>query len=373
MFDFSITTITPAGNLYCGLLFFSIIFIYWNRCVVGGPIKFSHANGAFPLFCLIALFAITAWYVGDFFGYQRNVQSYYQGIQSFHLEKIYEYIIELTHQNYVLFRVVVWGGALICYTRIVSNYRVNTTMALFVLSILFITPFSYARATLAMAVYFLGVSYLSRWQDCRKIIYVLLGVSLVLGSYLFHKSMLVILLLTILYVVPINKKTVVPIFLIVSIFGYAIDFMMNSFQQMLLDIGDAQLVEKITDRNYSLDNRESVSASLFGWIYIIYEYVSFYLTFILVSIIFFKNKTIPPQIAGLYRIAFGIVIMATAILLFSSGSSIFFYRYLFMSFIPLSIITVYLLTNGYMPNKYYKMIIYMGGGYNILMFGGYIL
>ena len=71
---------------------------------------------------------------------------------------------------------------------------------------------------------------------------------------------------------------------------------------------------------------------------------------------------------ALFRITFSLVVLANAILLFSSGSLTNFYRILYMSFIPLSILVVYLYTNNYMSKSNYKSIVYIGGGWNIYMF-----
>ena len=374
MFGFNASGVTAAGAFFCGLLFLFIIGIYWGRCTKY-PID-KRQNGTPLLFFLITLFALTAWYQGDFFVYMRNVVvDFYVGIKSFHLENIYVYIIELTGQNYILFRLVIWGGALAFFLCTVKNYRLNATLSLFLMFLLFASIFSYARASLAMAVYFLGLSVFCKGHNKKKSILAITGVCVIMSSYLFHKSMAVVIILTVFYFIPISKKTILPILFIVAVFGVFIDSYMDTFMESLMSMGDNHLADKIDEvMNGDTERRGAIGATFFGWISILWAYVPFYLSFILVAFIFFKDqKKCSSEMTGLFRITFAIVILSTSILVFSAKSLTFFYRYLYMSFIPLSILIAYLLENKRMEKKQYKLILFLGGGYNIITFLSYVI
>ena len=83
---------------------------------------------------------------------------------------------------------------------------------------------------------------------------------------------------------------------------------------------------------------------------------SFYIPFVLTTFcIFAKNNlaTIPDSLIRLYKVMFGLVFVATVFFFLGSSFSVFFYRVLFMSMIPLSIIIPKLYLDGWMGRKYF--------------------
>lgn len=370
MFVFNLTGPTAAGIFYCAVLFFLIILPYWKRCATYPIYANNGKAGVFAL--LITFFAVTACYTGDFFGYKNLVEIYEVSMQDFHLEPIYQFIIVLVNNNYVLFRTIVWGGAVLCIVRTSQILNINVLLTLYIVFLLFTTQFCYARATLAMAVYFWGLSIFLTGRESRRLVFIIFGLVLLMSSYLFHKSMLVVVALTIFCFIPITKKTIVPILLGLLILSIGIDTLTSSFQDALMSMGDTQLSGKIEQSRELNEGRQSVNATYFGWIFLIWGYVPFYLTFIMVAIEMLKNKKYKISIVGLFRVTFAIVAMSTMLLFFSAQSITYFYRYLYMSFIPLSILTVYLVTNGLLTSSKYKTIIYACGGYNIWFFFNFL-
>lgn len=374
MIDFTVTRITNEFNLYCSLFFFIIIGLYWRRATIRRPYGQSHGTGWFYL--LVAVFAVTSFFNGDFFGYQALVSSYYHGIEGFHLEKIYEYIIELTGQNYLLFRVVVWGGATILFYYITKIYKVNALQALFVMFLLYTIQYTYARATLAMAVYFLGFSIFSKYQAKHNAIGIILGIIIIVASLLFHNSMAVMIILTIFYFIPINKRTLYPIIIVLAFFSIFMDQFISTFIDNLLGLGSSSLDARLEEiLEGGMGERDRGYRTIFGGILLIWQYVPFYLPFLIISkIMIDKESIIKSQLmTSLFRITFSVVLLSTGLLLFSSGSLTFFYRYLYMSFIPLSILTVFLFGEGFMSKKIFNTILWVCGGYNMFIFLGYIL
>lgn len=370
MFVFNLTGPTSTGNFYCAVLFFLIILPYWKRCTTL-PINANNSKaGLFAI--LITFFAVTACYTGDFFGYKALVEIYEAGLQGFHLEPVYQYLILLIHNNYVLFRIVVWGGAVLCIVRTAKILNINILLTLYIVFLLFTTQFCYARATLAMAVYFLGLSVFLTGRETKRAYVIILGLALLMCSFLFHNSMIVVIALTLFCFLPITKKTIVPILIGLFILGVGIDTFMSSFQDAILGMGDTQISGKIEYSREAYEGRRSVNATFFGWVSLIWGYVPYYLTFIIVAIEMLKNKVHKGPMVGLFRVTFALVVMSTMLLIFSVQSITYFYRYLYMSFIPLSILTVYLVTNGLLSSSKYKTIIYACGGYNIWFFFWYL-
>lgn len=374
MVDFTVTEITDTLNLYCGLFFFVIIGLYWRRATFRQP--YGHPPGTGWFYLLAAFFAVTSFFNGDFWGYQSLVSDYYRGIGGFHLEKVYEYIIELTVHNYLLFRIVVWGGATLLFYCITKIYKVNALQALFVTFLLYTTQYTYARATLAMAVYFLGYSMFSKYQVNHNTRGIILGIIIMVASQFFHNSMVVMVFLTVFYYIPINKRTLFPILIGLTVLGIFLDQFVFSFMDNLRGFGSSNLNARLEEMlEEGIGERNSVYRSVFGEILLIWQYVPFYLPFILISKIMIDKASMiesKPMMA-LFRITFSIVLLSTVILLFSSGSLTFFYRYLFMSFIPLSILAVYLFNNGFFSKKKFNTILWVCGGWSMYLFFNYIL
>jgi len=373
MFDLSFTELTSTLYLYCSLLFFLILGLYWNRCVINPYIGIKSKNSAVLLSLLIIFFAVTYCVDLDYFGYKELVESYHPGMERFHLEHIYTYIILAVGSNYPLFRLLVWGTALICYMGAAKVLRLNITMSLFIMFLLYVAIFSYARASLAMSVYFLGFAIFARGRESKEIKLSLLGILILSCSYFFHNSFATIVLLTIFCVIPITKSNILPYMLIILILGVGIDIFIGLFQNILIDVGDSRLVQRLEHGMTSYDVRQNVNATIFGWIPIIWSYVPFYLTaFIVTRIVLNTRNVLPLTIQYLFRISFIIILLSIVLLLFSVQSYTYFYRYLYISFMPLSMLVVYLLMNGYMTKSKYRIIVYLCGGYNIWTFFTYL-
>ena len=373
MFDFTITQVTHSGNVFCSALFFLILCLYWRKCATINALYSKDLKGEKLLFFIILIFAVTAWYAGDFFGYKKNVEEYTPGMQHFHLEKVYEFIILFTQKNYLLFRIIVWGGALTLFYSTSKACKVNPLLSLFYMFLLYATIFSYARASLAMAIYYFGVVVFSNGQKKRLFLLIVIGLLLIICSYFFHKSMLLMILIFVFYFVPITRKTIIPSIIFVTLIGYEVDLLMNSFQGLLMSLDDIDLSERIEYNIEMADSREQINATLYGWIAIILQYFPFYVPFVMISFIMLQKRSgnIPMTMKGLYRITFATVVASTTMLLFSSQSLTYFYRYLYMSFIPLTLLTIYLLRNRYIKLRWYQWSLYLAGGYNILTFLSY--
>lgn len=374
MFElYRLSEVTPYAYHFSGILFTLIWVIFWKNNSAPYVFSFKKDWKYYLLFASFLLFVLTSAYGLDFYGYMENVERYSHDITGFHLEKIYEYIIEYTNQNYFLFRLVVWGGAMMLFTQTVDKYELDSTRSLFLLFLLFIPVFTYARATLAMACYYCGIAYFSlKNNKIEKAI----GIFLILASFLFHKSLFVLILFTLFYYLPLNRRNVLLLIGIVLLFGYGIDQLMNSFMGALMGLGDEQLAEKLERNLEDAEMRTDTNMTIYGMISTIWHYTPFYLTFYIISNELLKKKNeekIPQYIKGLYRIVFSVILLATAMLLFSEQTLTYFYRYLYMTMIPLIILLVYLYQNRLLSVKSYKWILYIGGGYNIFTFLTFIL
>ena len=91
----------------------------------------------------------------DWYHYQQIISDYdFSSRARNHGEKVYGVIARLVDRNYLLFRIIVWGGALLITTLTFKRFKINLNNAVYFIIAAFLLKFSYARATLAMHVIF---------------------------------------------------------------------------------------------------------------------------------------------------------------------------------------------------------------------------
>lgn len=139
---------------------------------------------------VMLLFCLFSFWGTDWYGYLSYFESVKQGWgEHVPMEDVYIWLMELL-PSYLLFRLVVWGGALLFLFKTISNLNLDKGQFFFFFCCISLIWFSYARVSLAMAIMFCGVSYLlkGRENDGNRIINFLFGIALIIGSFYFHKS-----------------------------------------------------------------------------------------------------------------------------------------------------------------------------------------
>ena len=132
------------------------------------------------LFCLFA-----AW-GGDYFHYQDHFVYVKTGADT-HLEPPYIFIIKYLAPFYTAFRFFVWGSALWFFHKTCKKTPVPEYFILYVFIALSLTRFSYARASLAMAIMTYGGIIMSE-STVKHPLHFIIGFVLVVASIYFHKS-----------------------------------------------------------------------------------------------------------------------------------------------------------------------------------------
>ena len=338
---------------FCVFLFIYLLAFLTNRWQISNPYirkKPSIRNDSI-LFIAIVFLTIAAYTRGDFFHYAEYVQ---KGIGEEHLEDVYIWLIYAVNRNYMLWRIVVWGGALLLLYFTISRLKLNKRLFFFVFLICFIHIFNYARVSLACAIYFYGLSFLIKPTQFKFFGYAL-GVLLIYCCHFFHPSILVLVLLTPLIFIPINRWTTVILILIGLVYTrvayiYFLDYIANV--QNAENIAEIVQLYTKTDRGF-LSGISAFFTQILQYGSIL---VPFY--FVTKSIISNREK-VDKYIYLLYKIFFGIILISVLMLLFS-GTIIFFYRFLNMSIIPCCILIIYSYREGYMSPKAFNICFYWG-------------
>ena len=358
MFDFSFTNGSFALSVYCFVLFTSLIVFNYSTCTKF-PSSRDYSKSKRLVFILsVTLFTITCFITGDFYHYQELVHNYdFSIVDANHGEPIYGVIIRIINQNYLLFRVIVWGGALFLLSRALLCLGLDDYKVLYYLTASYILTFSYARATLAFSVYFLGIALMCTPHH-KNVIVRIIGVVLVGISYLFHHSMVIAIAITPIIFVPFNRRTIILGLFLIPLFFALFSNLINSILTNGVFLDNEELAEQISF--YAERSTDAINWK--GLIYELSNYATFLLpVFLITYSAFFKNKNaFPFYINVFFKIAFTLALVAIMFLFLDIEGKVFFYRVLFMTFIPLSIVVYYAASNGIIKRKTYLSLIYIG-------------
>lgn len=356
MFDPLQVEQTYEMQVFSAFLYCAIACFFWKKCVVT-PSDYVPSRIGITLSLLFLIFAITPTYTGDFWGYKPLVEYFDPTYGTWHLEDFYQNLLRLIGPNYLLFRLLVWGGAELLFLISCSRFKIDPYKTLFLLFCLFVTKFVYARATLAMAVYFFGISFVCKPIQRKKVVSIIIGIGIVLFSTFFHRSMIALVLLTPIIFVPLSKKSVILILLIIPLLTLLIRNILVDFSHLIVEedrVYDMQTYATTKDFGSIVAKTDL----LFWW-----GCLSFFVSFFMISfLVLNKNKKmlVPNASEILYRLVFGITIFSYCCYFIRPENPTLFYRYLYMTMIPLVIILEDLRKNRIIKQKTFIIIAIIG-------------
>lgn len=351
--DFSQPTWGPYIAIHIYFIF--LILLYWKRYT---SINRNRESKSFLGF-FVLLFLLFAFDGGDYYNYYNAIKDGYLE----NLEAVYHHILRIVNNNYILFRLIVWGGALFFFKSAIKRYGLDYQRSLFFLFAVFISIYDYARASLAMGIFFYGLSFLLL-PNTRKVISYMFGMSLMILSVFFHNSMIVALAATSILLVPINFFT---IFFILALFILLSPYFAGLLQSF---VGAELFSEALNDKvsGYSVQEYDNYF-SIYEWIRRYIEYGTFFITYLIVaSKVYFSNIEFPPYIIAISKITLALLLISIGVLFIPNLTFVLFYRFLFITMIPIVILFCYCEQNGIVSNKTYKFVIILGISYLLLGF-----
>jgi len=375
MFDSQTTAITK-GIAWVSILLYAFALLYtlinykkWAR---------TSEKWVRNLFWLLffVVYAVTYAIDSDFFHYKDMVYSTRE-ILDYGLETVYQYIILFLNNNYFLFRVVVFGGAVLVYSFVLSRYDIDKTVGVLLMLIIFGGIFSYARATLAFSIYYLGLSFLVTNDEKRKRSFGALqvkplmfaiGIGLILSSYLFHRSMLFLIALTPSVFVKLSRKGLYAIAFLSPLILFALRGILGNVFELLSF--DAVIDQRINDV-YS--EAVEINANWLGFIGQVLHYGKYLLCYILISISLYRHiGLIDKRILHLF--SYYVVLSYVALLSYPlfDGNIVYMHRFLNMSIVPIIIIISYLYKHRFMQATSLMMVVYWSIANSFLSFARYI-
>ncbi len=344
---------SSISYVFAGVLSILLVLCVWR--VKNIPHKLTSNGILFALFlCLIYyLFPMGGT---DFYDYKEWVEtSGYTNLSSIpfyylHYEKPYYAIINLVQNNYLLFRLIVWGGSLLLYWQTARRLQLNTNTFAFYLCICIVQLTAVSRVCLAYALAFYGFSFLAKpiGRGVSNLFSYALGVGIILVSLLFHRSAIFMLAILPLSLFSFNKKTIwlfalaIPT-IVVAAYTNLFDFIFN-FEQT-----DTSLLDSETAMYY-LDSDKKRSVGMGQGLEFAMKYGSHVVMVLLIvkSILNSAYKSWPAHIQKYANATLFITVLAAALLL-APGASTYktFERLIAFAYVPQSFFMAYLLKLDY--------------------------
>lgn len=324
-----------SGQLALINLLIFILFVYkyrdeYNRC--------SSSNvGYFPLVIFVLSFSILGYTEADTYHYEYLYNTMLYAKIPIHVEPFYYWLIDFLPNNYYIWRLFVWGGALALLIAIFQRFELNTRSVGFAFALLLVQQFTLTRGCLGISLFLYSMSFLIKpLPNFRLIHYIAAIIGCILSAFL-HKSMILFILISFSIFLPIGKKILWMMILAYPVLrSYVIPFVFDA-------LGSGFLSEKTT--NFStlyLEGEKSV-ANLNGMISLIIQYVTrFTLFYVLIKKYIFGKEEVPRYMISLFR--YSLVLFYVALLFVGQQISSFVAsRTLHMMCFPLTIVFAYCL------------------------------
>ena len=162
-------------------------------------------------------FAIFVLFIFFVFGYNDLDYLHYKQLllernpyELLHLEVVYLGLLDIVNYSHLLFRIIVFGGALLLYLLSIKRLNVDFDLNLLFFVVICAVISNYGRWTLALSISFLGFSFIAKpinQQWLVRLVSYLIGFLLISVSLFFHRSILILvpLYIVVLFIKSMNK------------------------------------------------------------------------------------------------------------------------------------------------------------------------
>ena len=292
--------------------------------------------------CIFVFFLFAFW-GSDWF----HVAEFYPQLragQATHMENIYVWIAQNLATNYLIFRIIIWGGCLLLLKLLFDRLDIQKDLLWLMFSVFGVVWCSYARVSLAMCLMYYGFAVLFKPYKHKYFSYII-AILAIGASYFCHKTALfgIILIMLATLVRKFNRNTIViMLFSLPIIFILLKHFLSNYI--FLEAIGENEILDKTIVSAQGYLDREKSSVGIGALLLKILERSAYILTGIISVFMVVKNKNIDrnPVINAFLRLDIFMVIVS-CLFLFNIGvnTSIIAERFFRFLFIPTGILIAY--------------------------------
>lgn len=191
------------------------------------------------------------------------------------LESVYT-IIAAISPNYLVFRAIIWGGALYLLCLLFKHVSVRGDLLFVFFCVLWLIDFSYGRIGLAYAMMYLGGSILMKPVKGKMLLSLMLGGVLLLLSLFFHKTAFFGVALVVLALFPrlLNKRTFVLVMIMYPFVLLLVQLLLMQFMDTAVDSSEHSSSSTVGQAYLSEDTREIGPAYL---LYLFLRYIPYYM------------------------------------------------------------------------------------------------
>jgi hypothetical protein len=260
---------------------------------------------------------------------------------STHLEPFYLWIINNVAPNYFVFRLVVWGFALVLFWWTLRTMNMDKGEALFFFVAGFLIWYSYSRATLAMSMMFCGTALITNESATYRFPRFLLGsIGMILAFFLHKSAILGLAIIAMAFLLSIVKtKTYKVIILLIPLFVIGMRYLFVNIGDFVSDDDYIEFVADSASRNFSA---ETSSMGLGSLLQTILERIPYFLTAFCGVLIQKQRLKMPRSFSCFANIMILLVVISTVLLFVDSFNtktlSIRLFRF---SIIPATILLSY--------------------------------
>lgn len=321
-------------------------FVLMNLIFVVAYVNRKKKLPEFITWLLLIVFVLYAFWDTDYFSF-RHI--FYTSLEGFR-DPLYYYLSILSFKSYTIFRLLIWGTALLLFYKTSRRFNLPSNYTAFIFAIFFLLTFSYARVSLGMALYFYGLSFVIKPSTYYRVESKVWGLLFICLSYLGHRSLVALILLTPLSLLKLDRQN----FKQIAVFGTIIGIVTARLISGLMT-GDISLGENMGAVGEAADKYANITVEMtYNWKFSLMRNLRFFSIYIACAYIVWKtiysdsSKYISIYIKKLSTFCIGLLIFSVSFLTVPSwGADIISYRYLYMLGIPLCLIITYLATNGF--------------------------
>lgn len=326
-----------AGEFWFSFMFFNVAMLVSFICA-------RKKKESVFVWVIALLFCVYAFWDTDYYSFR---YIYFHLTSSFR-DPLYYYLAYISLGSYSIYRLIIWGVAMLLFYKTCNRFGVSKNLSVYIFVVFFLLTFSFARASLGMTLYFYGLSCLLKPNVNNRRASCFNGIVFICLSYLGHRSMLPLILLTPLAYIHLTKKRVFILGCIFPVIVVAIRLVLQYFIKDNYAMG-GQLSEfsdavrgYATVRDFELNWK-------FKLITVLRNMSHYVLCLYLLWSVWLKKQSImiPPYIKGFVTMSVVISIIALALSLSDVGvASVTSKRYLYMTGIPLCISLAYTVQKG---------------------------
>lgn len=358
------------------VLLFVVLYMTGKSTIRQGS-NTASSRGYF-MFFLLALFCVYAYCDGDYYHYKDHYEYLSTGSYlSLSIEPVYQWIGLHTFENYDYFRLVIWGGALMCMYIAVCLLDIDIKRYGFVFAMVSLTTFSYARVSLAMSLAFLGAILLAKKGG---LLFKLISIVLLVGSFSFHKSISFIYLIYALAYFTYNRFNKRHLIILLIAYPFAIYITQRTLGYFMdyVPMGSDQMMVNVEIGQKYLNSDATHTRGIGALLGDLLSYSCFYLSAAVYGFVLFKKKEneMTPIVKFIAVSLFYIVYVAS-LFSFDLGfnTNVLYYRFLYYSCIPAPFVLVYYLEQADIQwQTWAKRILYIGatGSFYSILYSFYL-